>query len=145
MQQANLTPVSTIMTTRIVTIDLDDRMSVAKEIYDNVSFHHLLVLDQGKLTGILSHRDYLAAVSPRIGTLAEFTRDTETLNTRIHQVMTHRPITVSGSTSIYDAARVILENDIGCLPILKEGELVGIITWKDLLSFYQQQLITENV
>lgn len=128
--------VSDIMTTRVVTIEMDDRLVLAKEIFDNVSFHHLLVVDNEKLSGILSHRDFLRALSPNIGTAAELIRDTETLQKRVHQVMTHNPITIAPHCDINQATKMILDNDIGCLPVLENNIIVGIITWKDLLNAY---------
>jgi len=127
---------SDIMTTRVVTIEMDDRLVLAKEIFDNVSFHHLLVVDNEKLSGILSHRDFLRALSPNIGTAAELIRDTETLQKRVHQVMTHNPITIAPHCDINQATKMILDNDIGCLPVLENNIIVGIITWKDLLNAY---------
>ncbi|WP_259397199.1 CBS domain-containing protein [Shewanella sp. SG41-4] len=124
------------MTTRVVTIDMDDRLTLAKEIFDNVSFHHLLVLDNDKLSGILSHRDFLRALSPNIGTAAELIRDTETLQKRVHQVMTHNPFTIASHCDINIATKLILDHDIGCLPVLDNNSIVGIITWKDLLRAY---------
>ncbi|GAA0783626.1 MULTISPECIES: CBS domain-containing protein [Pseudomonadati] len=136
---AAITLVSHIMTKRIVTISIDDRLSVAKHIFDNVSFHHLLAIDEDDtLQGILSHRDFLKALSPNIGTAAELIRDTETLNKRVHQVMTHNPITVAPHTSLKQACEIILEHGIGSLPVLDNGALVGIITWKDLLRAYSE-------
>ncbi|UCX04479.1 CBS domain-containing protein [Shewanella glacialimarina] len=126
-----------IMTTRIVTVSIDDRLSVAKHIFDNVSFHHLLAIDENdKLQGILSHRDFLKALSPNLGTAAELIRDTETLNKRVHQVMSHNPITVSPDTRLKHACEIILKYNIGSLPVLDNGTLIGIITWKDLLKSY---------
>ncbi|QIR14776.1 CBS domain-containing protein [Shewanella aestuarii] len=134
---AATTLISQIMTTRIVTIDMDDRLSVAKQIFDNVNFHHLLVIDEDDiLQGILSHRDFLHALSPNIGTAAELVRDTETLNKRIHQVMTHNPITISPHITVKQASEIILQNNIGSLPVLNNGVLEGIVTWKDLLGAY---------
>ncbi|GGB49474.1 CBS domain-containing protein [Shewanella inventionis] len=129
--------VADIMITRVVTIDMDDRLSLAKEIFDNVSFHHLLVLDEDdKLSGILSHRDFLRALSPNLGTAAELIRDTETLQKRVHQVMSHHPITIAPHCTINQASKLILDHDIGCLPVLENNRIVGIITWKDLLKAY---------
>ncbi|GGP73770.1 CBS domain-containing protein [Shewanella ulleungensis] len=129
--------VTDIMITRVVTIEMDDRLSVAKEIFDNVSFHHLLVIDEdNNLAGILSHRDFLRALSPNIGTAAELIRDTETLQKRVHQVMSHNPITIAPHCDINLASKLILEHDIGCLPVLENNHIVGIITWKDLLKAY---------
>ncbi|MGX9459629.1 CBS domain-containing protein [Shewanella sp. A14] len=129
--------IADIMTTRIVTIEMDDRLSLAKEIFDNVSFHHLIVVDdKNKLSGILSHRDFLRALSPNIGTAAELIRDTETLHKRVHQVMTKKPFSIAPHCDINQASRLILDHNIGCLPVLENNIIVGIITWKDLLNAY---------
>jgi len=128
--------VADIMTSRVVTIEMDDRLSLAKEIFDNVSFHHLLVVDKGELSGILSYRDFLQALSPNIGTAAEVSRDTESLQKRVHQVMTHNPLTIAPHCDINQASRLILDHNIGCLPVLDNNIIVGIITWKNLLNAY---------
>lgn len=129
--------VADIMVTRVVTIEMDDRLTLAKEIFDNVSFHHLLVIDENNtLAGILSHRDFLRALSPNIGTAAELIRDTETLQKRVHQVMSHNPITIAPHCNINQASKLILDHDIGSLPVLENNRIVGIITWKDLLRAY---------
>lgn len=129
--------VADIMTTRIVTIEMDDRLTLAKEIFDNVSFHHLLVVNnEEQLKGILSHRDFLRSLSPNIGTAAELLRDTETLQKRVHQVMTKNPFTIAPHCDINEASKLILDNNIGCLPVLDNNTLIGIITWKDLLNAY---------
>ena len=128
--------VADIMTTRVVTIEMDDRLILAKEIFDNVNFHHLLVIDDNQLRGVLSHRDFLRALSPNIGTAAELIRDTETLQKRVHQAMTHNPFTIAPHCNINQATKLILEHDIGSLPVLENNNIVGIITWKDLLNAY---------
>ncbi|MCL1143970.1 CBS domain-containing protein [Shewanella gaetbuli] len=134
---ATITLVRHIMVTRLVTISMDDRLTVAKHIFDNVHFHHLLVVDEhDQLQGVLSHRDFLKALSPNLGTAAELVRDTETLNRRVHQVMTHDPICISADANIKQATQLILQHNIGSLPVKENGKLVGIITWKDLLKAY---------
>ncbi len=56
--------IADIMITRVVTVEMDDRLSVAKEIFHHAGFHHLLVVDdEGKLEGVLSERDLLRALS----------------------------------------------------------------------------------
>lgn len=128
--------VSEIMTSRVVTIDMDDRLSVAKEIFDNAPFHHLLVVEHNRLQGVLSERDFLRALSPNIGNINETERDSDTLLKRAHQVMARNPITIEAKESINCASKLLLEHGIGSLPVLEQGELVGIITWKDLLRAY---------
>ena len=132
-----MTTINEIMSPRVVTIEMDDRISTAKEIFDNVPFHHLVVLDEeNQVAGILSRKDLVNAISPNIGTAAELTRDIETLQKRVHQVMSHTPIIISPELSIDLAAKLILTEGITCLPVLNDKKLVGIISWCDLLAHY---------
>lgn len=124
------------MSTRVVTIDMDDRLLVAQEIFENAPFHHLLVIEDDELQGVLSERDYLRALSPHIGNINETERDSETLQRRAHQVMSRNPITIAPHKSLKEACRLMLEYDIGSLPVLKRNKIVGIITWKDLLRAF---------
>ncbi|MGI2065502.1 CBS domain-containing protein [Shewanella sp. MF08487] len=133
--------VADIMSTRIVTIEMDDRLNVVKDIFEQANFHHLLVVDNSKLEGVLSERDLLRAISPHIGSIGETVKDLETLQKRVHQVMTRNPITVAPTVCLDTAAHLILEHNIGCLPVLDNGRLVGIITWKDLLRAYSEHLL----
>ena len=128
--------IADIMSTRVVTVEMDDRLTVAKEIFDQASFHHLLVVDEYQLEGVLSGRDLLRAISPNLGSSAETARDLETLQKRVHQVMTRNPVTVAPHINLDTATRMLLDNNIGCLPVLEDGKLVGIVTWKDLLRAY---------
>ncbi|WP_110458204.1 CBS domain-containing protein [Shewanella algidipiscicola] len=130
--------VADIMSTRVVTIDMDDRLTIVKEIFDSAPFHHLLVVENDKLQGVLSERDYLRTLSPHIGAINETERDVETLQRRAHQVMTRNPITTSPECSLHAASRLLLLHNIGSLPVLTQGQIVGIVTWKDLLRAYSQ-------
>jgi acetoin utilization protein AcuB len=127
--------VSDIMTARVVTVEMDDRLEVVKEIFDTVKFHHLLVLDErGKLGGVVSDRDLLKALSPYVGSAAETARDVATLNKRVHQIMTRHPITLHPQAEISEAVSVLLTHRISCIPIVDgEHKPVGILSWRDLL------------
>jgi acetoin utilization protein AcuB len=124
-----------IMTARIVTVEMDDRLEVVKEIFDTVSFHHLLVVDEHKkLSGVLSDRDLLRALSPYVGSAAETSRDLATLNKRVHQIMTRHPITLRQESAIDEAVNLLLEKGISCIPIVdNDFKPVGIVSWRDLL------------
>ena len=72
-----------IMTARVVTVEMDDRLEIVKEIFDTMNFHHLLVVNEQKtLSGVVSDRDLLRAISPYVGSAAETARDLATLNKR---------------------------------------------------------------
>jgi acetoin utilization protein AcuB len=124
-----------IMTARIVTVEMDDRLEVVKEIFDTMRFHHLLVVDEHKkLSGVLSDRDLLRALSPYAGSATETARDLATLNKRVHQIMTRQPITLRQESGIAEAVELLLKNRISCLPIVDDDfKPVGIVSWRDLL------------
>jgi len=127
--------VSDIMTARIVTVGMDDRLELVKEIFDTVHFHHLLVVDEHKkLSGIVSDRDLLRALSPYVGSAAETARDVATLNKRVHQIMTRRAVTLPAQAAIAEAVNLLLAHRISCIPIVDdEFKPVGILSWRDLL------------
>ncbi|MGA9026936.1 MAG: CBS domain-containing protein [Steroidobacteraceae bacterium] len=131
-------PLRNIMTSRVVTVDMDDRLSVVKDIFDAMKFHHLLVVDSdGKLGGVVSDRDLLKALSPFVGTAAETARDVATLNRRVHQIMSRKPITLPPDASIAEAVRLILEHRISCIPVVDAHfRPVGILSWRDILRSY---------
>jgi acetoin utilization protein AcuB len=124
-----------IMTARLVTVDMDDRLERVKEIFDTKGFHHLLVTDENlKLVGFVSDRDLLRALSPYVGSAAETARDLATLNKRVHQIMTRHPLTLRPQSGIAEAVNLLLTNHISCIPIVDdEHKPVGILSWRDLL------------
>ncbi|MGB6308647.1 MAG: CBS domain-containing protein [Steroidobacteraceae bacterium] len=124
-----------IMTARVVTVEMDDRLEVVKEIFDTKSFHHLLVVDEeGKLSGVVSDRDLLRAISPYVGSAAETERDLATLNKRVHQIMSRRPITLRPHSTVAEAVGLLLAHRISCVPIVDDASKpVGIVSWRDLL------------
>ncbi|MGR3175010.1 MAG: CBS domain-containing protein [Candidatus Scalindua sp.] len=129
--------VSFVMTKKVFKVRMDDTIGTIHEILENANFHHLLVVEGNKLVGVISDRDVLKAVSPFIGTLSEHTHDLVTLNKKAHQIMNHKPITVFKYTSLQEAAGIMLDNNISCLPVVSsEGGIEGIVTWKDILGYY---------
>ena len=124
-----------IMTAPVVTVEIDDKLEVVKEIFDTMNFHHLLVVDEHKkLSGIVSDRDLLRALSPYVGSVAETARDLATLNKRVHQIMSRHPITLHPHSGVGEAVNLLLAHRISCIPIVDdELEPVGIVSWRDLL------------
>lgn len=131
---------SSIMTKRVVTVEMDDSLRTINEIFDNVRFHHLLVVEDNELRGIISDRDILRALSPFQNTLSEQNRDVAILSRRAHQIMSRNPITITKEANTEDAVRLMLQENISCLPVISsDGQIEGVVTWKDLLNAYSQQ------
>jgi len=126
------------MSTRIVTVEMNDSLRMVKGMSDNTCFHHLLVVESGILFGVISDRDLLKALSPNIGTASETNRDAASLNKRVHQIMTRKPITLEQNAGIFEAIGLFANHNISCIPVVDDGcKLIGIISWRDILKAFE--------
>ena len=118
-----------------VWIDEEESMKKAMDLLKEHEIRHLPVLKDGqRLVGILSERDIKQA-SPSSATALEIREIFYLLDKiKVKQIMTRRPYTVSSTTPIEEAALVIREKKIGCLPVVDNGKLAGIITETDILD-----------
>ncbi len=133
----NTSNVASIMTSNVITVELDDTLETIRSIFDNSMFHHLLVIEKGRLIGVVSDRDLLKRLCPGLGKLSEKPHGRMTLGMKAHQIMSHDPVTVFKYASIETAAELMLECDISCLPVTSTaGGIDGIVTWKDILGFF---------
>ena len=122
------------MSKTLVTVHVDDNLWMVKELFEKSGFHHLIVVGEDKLIGIISDRDYLKAISPRIDTVTETAKDVETLNKTVQQIMTSDVITLTPATDVYDAIDIFNNHKISCIPIVEENNKpVGIVSWRDIL------------
>jgi len=113
---------------------MDDMLSKVKDIFDQVAFHHLLVLDKGKLVGIISDRDLFKAINEKVDTAAATTRDLTCLNKKAHQIMSYHPISLYENSTVKEAVAKFNQNTISCIPIINEHEKpVGIVSWRDIM------------
>jgi acetoin utilization protein AcuB len=127
--------VADVMTRNVVTVGMDDSLEKINRIFEKHKFHHVLVMEDKKLVGIISDRDMLKEVSPFINTLSEDSRDLKTLQKKAHQIMTRKPVVVIENYGIKDAANVFLRRNVSCLPIVSPwGKVTGILSWKDILK-----------
>lgn len=123
-----------IMTSSVVSVGLDDNLATIKQIFDSHGFHHLLVMAEGELFGVISDRDVLRSISPFVDSVSERTIDAATMKRRAHQIMTRKPVTTRADVAVEVAARRMLEADVSCLPVVDDsGRVVGIVTWHDLM------------
>ena len=120
-----------------VFVDEADSMKKAMDLLKEHEIRHLPVLKDGdKLVGILSERDIKQA-SPSPATALEIREIYYLLDkVKVKQIMTRRPYTVSSSAPIEEAALIIREKKIGCLPVVDNGKLVGILTETDIIDSF---------
>lgn len=125
--------VADIMTREVLTLAEDDTLADARRFMERAAIRHLPVLRDGVVVGVLSHRDLLAA---SFSLFADVTaRDERRMLARIpvHEAM-HEALVISPETPVPEAARVMLDRKLGCLPVTDgERRLVGIITEADFV------------
>ena len=128
--------IADIMTRSVVSVHMDDSLQRIHSIFAESKFHHVIVLDDGRIAGVISDRDLLKNVSPFIGRrLMEREQDTKTLGRRAHQIMTRRPVVARPDLSIPEAVDLLLKHHVSCLPVAGVDRRVqGILTWRDILS-----------
>ncbi len=123
------------MSSPVVTIGLDDSLNTVNKIFSSTKFHHLIVVENNKLFGVVSDRDLLKALSPNLGTAAEKESDLASLNKKVHQVMTRKPIFIRESNKIRDAIDIFVNNNISCIPVVDKNDVpVGILSWRDIFK-----------
>lgn len=130
------------MSTDIVKIDIDDTLSEVRNIFSLVTFHHILVVDNEKLVGVVSDRDYFKSTTPKLGTSLETERDRSALNIKVHRIMNRRLITIKNSGTIFEAVCAFHKFKVTCLPVVDEDfKPVGIISWKDIVNLLAHTMI----
>jgi len=133
-----------LMSSRLVTLGPDDSVAEVRRLFDEHGFHHILVVEDHRLVGIVSDRDLLRNLSPFIDKLAERSQDLALLNRRVHQIMARRPISLPPDATIDEAACLMQMHDVSCLPVLDNGRPVGIVTRTDLLRGLASCLMSMN-
>ena len=132
--------IGNVMSNPLVTLSLDDDLAKAKTIFDTTNIHHILILNNKKLVGVITDRDMFKHLSPSVGTRKESAKDTMLLYKKIHLIMSRDLITANKELSLNEAVVLFHENHISCLPIINTNhEPIGIITWRDIIKIIALQ------
>ncbi len=128
--------VKDVMVKEVTTLGINEELSLADDIMNLGRIRHLPVVDDEKLLGIISQRDlFKASLGSAMGFGGDVRRNF--LKTVVvKEVMIKELITISPEADIKEAGRIMLENKIGCLPVVVDDRLVGLITETDILRQY---------
>lgn len=118
-------PLSSIMTKKVITAGPDDKLSVARDVFMKNRVHHLPIVRGTQLVGILTTYDMFK--------LIDSGHDYDHVN--IKDVMTKHVATLEPNDKIGSAAELFLENLFHAVPIVENGELVGIVTSFDVIKY----------
>ena len=137
MAQASKTAVTVrdVMAQNPLTLDRNETLDLAESIMNLGRIRHMPVVDDGRVIGILSQRDlFRSALLTALG----FGRKTTTAlikTIKIKEVMTEDVITIAPETTIKGAARIMIDKKIGCLPVVENEKLIGLLTETDILRY----------
>ncbi|HSF17956.1 MAG TPA: CBS domain-containing protein [Vicinamibacteria bacterium] len=125
--------VEELMTTDVATVERNDELSVVDDLIKMKRIRHLPVVEKGRLVGIVTQRDlFQAGLSNAMG-FGEKARKEFLGTVVVKEVMTDEVVTVGPDETVKNAAKKMLEHKIGCLPVVREGKLLGILTETDLV------------
>ena len=117
------------------TLGRNETLDLAESIMNLGRIRHMPVVDDGEIVGIISQRDlFRSALITALG----FGRKTTSALIKtitIKEVMTEHVITISPEATVKDAARVMMDKKIGCLPVVENKKLIGMITETDILRY----------
>ena len=136
--------VQRLMTPVVKTLQRNDQLTIADDVMREQRIRHLPVLDEdGLVCGVVSQRDLFR------GALAKALGYGQTAQQKMHsmlvvkEVMSTSVVTIGPHEPLANAARLMLEHRIGCLPVLDGEQLVGILTDSDFvkLALDEQALV----
>jgi acetoin utilization protein AcuB len=125
----------------VITIFPDTSMQDAHKLMRDEKIRRLPVVDKrGKLIGIISESDLLHASPSDATSLSVWEMNYMLSKLKIESIMTRDVITVNTDTPLEEAARKMVDSKVGGLPVVRDGEVVGIITETDLFKVFLELL-----
>ncbi len=122
-----------LMTQHVISVDPSVPIPEAAKRMKEGGFRRLPVLENGELVGIVTDRDIREAMPSDATSLSIWEINYLIPKILVKEIMTKNPVTVSQDSSVERAARLMLEQKIGGLPVMSGGTLVGMITVTDVL------------
>lgn len=134
------TPVSTIMTKEIISLNLKDELVTAEKLFKKQHIRHIPVTEGSTILGILSLTDLLRISFADAVDEYDNSIDSVVYNMfTIEQVMAKNIVSVTSATPIKDVAHILANNEFHALPVVDNWKLVGIVTTTDLINYLIEQ------
>jgi len=124
-----------------VTTTPDTSVTDALRLMREKKVRRLPVMDaHGKLVGIVADQDLLYATPSPVSSLSVWEMNYLLAKLKVEEVMTRQVTTVTEDTPVEEAARIMVDNKIGGLPVMRDGQLAGIVTETDLFKAFLELL-----
>ncbi len=129
-------PVSTIMTSNVIKLNVTDSLSKAEKLFKEHKIRHIPVMSGNKIIGMLSYTDLL-----RISFAETIDDEDQIIDVTVYevftieQVMAKNLICISPDSTIKEAAEILANREFHALPVTENGNLIGILTTTDLIKY----------
>ena len=120
---------------RLLTIEPSGRASDAVRTMSEQNLGSLVVLDQGRMVGMLTFREILQALAQRNAAIADV---------RVGDIMVRDPVTAAPDMEVNDLRRTMLDSGARYLPVMQDGKLIGVISFRDVAKAVLEEQDFEN-
>jgi len=120
----------------VISITPDMPIHDALSLFRQERIRRAPVVKNGKLVGIVSDKDLLNATPSKATSLSIWEINYLLSKVTVAEVMTKKVLSVAEDTPIEEAARIMADNKIGGLPVMRDGHVIGIITETDLFKIF---------
>jgi acetoin utilization protein AcuB len=128
------------MRRELVTLEVEDHLDLAQDIMRLGRIRHLPVVSGSRVVGILSQRDLFRAAVSSLLQLSGASEREWLAAIPVKSVMTASVVTVAPSAPLQSAVRLMVDRQLGCLPVVEDGKLVGLLSESDCLVRLAQLL-----
>jgi CBS domain-containing membrane protein len=129
-----------LMTDKVYSIKEEEDLARLNDLMNDIRIRHVPVVDEGgELVGIVSHRDLLRSALDTEGVLPISEQRDLLRSTAVREIMVTEVETTEPNQEIQEAGRTMLDNKLGCLPVLEGRQLVGILTEADFVKYVVQK------
>ena len=126
-----------LMTPNVITVQPEDSVASAYDLMLDHRIRHLVVTDgEGDLVGLLTHRDLLRNSLIEQSGLPLSLQNSVMKRVRIEDAMTTEVETAEPGQPLHEAALLMFENKLGCLPVVEGSRVVGIVTESDFVRVF---------
>lgn len=127
--------VKDVMTEDVVAVLPTDNLARVYDLMASGDFRHLPVVDgSGDLVGLVTHRDLMASALGPVSDLPISERQASLKTMSVERVMSSGIEAIDPDTDLREAAEIMIENKYGCLPVVENRRLVGILTESDFVK-----------
>ena len=120
---------------RLHSIEPSGRAADAVKLMAEQNLGSLVVLDQGRMAGVVTFHELLQALAKRGGSLGDL---------KVSDIMVSDPVTAAPEMEVNDLRRTMLESGARYLPVMQEGKLLGVISFRDVAKAVLEEQDFEN-